>query len=396
MNYPKNKKMIRLLAKSFLVLSLLAFAAGTAFAAKFVKNASVGGYRIIVEGGGVEKRKEIQYDSRGNIVFSTGNVNLAQLKGYKGAGELDESLLGTQELNLDPMAGTDLLDEPIEGVPAVDIGALDLPIVKLEDSEDVPASEPQKTRSRQKLSSPWVATREIKKEQAQFAAAERKRLAEELAKQAEGELLAETQEMGEIMLDPSANVIEPLKTEDGRELPFFMMGGNRTSEVDGTAALKNYTKMNESLGGRAEAFDAEYAMESNENYNNIITLDQWHSKYSSIGQKRYDNVPESPSLLQKMFGFGDKRYDKKMSGVGKMWQNDKETSIAVNDSFARKIVERYKQSKSFSTELLLPNPNQGGISMQGINRYLFRRSHSDESGLPYIKPGNDKVEIKKQ
>ncbi|MCR5183705.1 MAG: hypothetical protein K6B46_03290 [Opitutales bacterium] len=385
----------------FVAASLFASFAGTAFAGKFMKNASVGGYRIIVEGGGVEKRKEVQYDAHGNIVFSTSNVDLRQLQSSTAG--LDDSLLG-EDFNLDPMAGGAALEElgvNDADVPAVNAGALDLPIVDLGGEPETVAGTPEpdtKPRSRKKLSSPWVATREIRKKQLEFAAQERKRLAEEAAKKSQGELWATAEDTGEIMLDPSANMIEPLKTEDGRDLPFFLSGSgiHHSESVDGTASLKNYTKMNESLGGNAESFDREFALESNENYDKIISFDQWHSKFSSLGQKRFDGVPESPSFLQKIFGGNDKRFERKQSAVGGTWENNRQTEIRVNESFAKKMLEQYRQTKAFSTELLLPSPEQGGISMQGINRYLFRRSHSDEPGLPFIKPGNDKVEIKKQ
>ncbi|MCD8284067.1 MAG: hypothetical protein LUD52_05035, partial [Opitutae bacterium] len=66
-----------------------------AVAGGFVKNSEVGGYRVIVEGGGVEKRKEIQYDSQGREIYNSEGFNPKLLTG----GGLDNSLLGDDNID---------------------------------------------------------------------------------------------------------------------------------------------------------------------------------------------------------------------------------------------------------------------------------------------------------
>ncbi len=316
---------------------------GNANAAGFVKNSSVSGYRVIVEGGGVEKRKEIQYDSEGHEIYNSEALDLKLLSG----GGIDDELLGngdfgeSLELNLDPTANLGN-DEKFE-------------------ENDVPA--PEKKTAGTPETSKKAAVPEAKK------------------------ILRENDE---IFIDPKTSLLTQPETADGRKMPFYISGekkyGNAGDE-DPSAGLTDFMKINDNfLAKKSDANTVE--IEFSERYENIIGIEEWHSKFSSLGGKKIENFGGDSRFAQKRF-LVDKNLDKKILENNLTWTRSRESHISTNANFAQKIAEKYTNFRSTKfSEMNLPAPGEGGISMQSINRYQFRRSHSAESGLETVAPGS--------
>lgn len=363
-------------------------AAGTldAGAAGFVKNADVGGYRVVVEGGGVEARKEIQYDANGNVIYDSRGLNLQQFN----KGTIDNSLLGGGlDLNLDPTEiDISLPQEPTQGAAdaADESGA---PAGNTEKTESVPENESAdapKKRSR----SPWEASPEAlaraKKILAERQAAEKRRQAEEKKRAPKSEeSRSDADEDSSVRIDPRSSLVNQPMTKDGRKMPFFLSGkGIEKGETDPDGGLKDFMRINESYG---ESFEAgTYDLEKTEGYSNIISMKEWHSKFSSLGGKRTDRYSRDTDVFSERFE--TQTLERRLLDNTLMWERSRESQISVNESLARKLVEKYatgKQSGKF--DMRLPAPGERtGLSMQDINRYQFRRSRSDESGLPVVQP----------
>lgn len=380
----------------------LAFAAGAAraLAAGVVKNTDLGGYRVVVEGGGVEERKEIQYDANGNVVYDSRGVLFRNLE----RGTVDDSLLGEGlDLNLDPTA------EPADaaaGVPEIAVPA-DAPEsaaaasagVPAEDAAEPEAAEPARSRS------PWAVSpkalaeaRRIlaeRKAAAERARSERARLEAEQARRApaasgtaalgaEGDSPASLSD-DSVFVDPRNALVSQPMTEDGRKMPFYLQRGDSDVGVDPAGGLKNFMKLNERYVGAVEREN--YELERNEGYDNVVAMKEWHSKYSTLGMRRtdrydvfterYDARLDAPETLER-----------RLLDNSLMWERSREAQISVNDALARKLVERYTTGTAAGKyDLRLPAPGERtGLSMQDLNRYQFRRSHSTEAGLPVVQP----------
>ena len=380
----------------------LAFAAGAAraLAAGVVKNADLGGYRVVVEGGGVEERKEIQYDANGNVVYDSRGVLFRNLE----RGTVDDSLLGEGlDLNLDPTA------EPAPaaaGVPEIAVPA-DAPEsaaaasagVPAEDAKEPEAAEPARSRS------PWAVSpkalaeaRRIlaeRKAAAERARSERARLEAEQARRASA--ASGTAALGaeddspaslsddSVFVDPRNALVSQPMTEDGRKMPFYLQRGDSDVGVDPAGGLKNFMKLNERYVGAVEREN--YELERNEGYDNVVAMKEWHSKYSTLGMRRtdrydvfterYDARLDAPETLER-----------RLLDNSLMWERSREAQISVNDALARRLVERYTTGTAAGKyDLRLPAPGERtGLSMQDLNRYQFRRSHSTEAGLPVVQP----------
>lgn len=380
----------------------LAFASGAAraLAAGVVKNADLGGYRVVVEGGGVEERKEIQYDANGNVVYDSRGVLFRNLE----RGTVDDSLLGEGlDLNLDPTA------EPADdaaGVPEIAVPA-DAPEsaaaasagVPAEDAAEPEAAEPARSRS------PWAVSpkalaeaRRIlaeRKAAAERARSERARLEAEQARRAPA--ASGTAALGaeddspaslsgdSVFVDPRSALVSQPMTEDGRKMPFYLQRGDSDVGVDPAGGLKNFMKLNERYVGAVEREN--YELERNEGYDNVVAMKEWHSKYSTLGMRRtdrydvfterYDARLDAPETLER-----------RLLDNSLMWERSREAQISVNDALARKLVERYTTGTAAGKyDLRLPAPGERtGLSMQDLNRYQFRRSHSTEAGLPVVQP----------
>ncbi|MGN0835649.1 MAG: hypothetical protein ACI4QA_07505 [Candidatus Spyradosoma sp.] len=376
----------------------LAFAAGTAraFAAGVVKNADLGGYRVVVEGGGVEERKEIQYDANGNVIYDSRGVLFRNLE----RGTVDDSLLGDGglDLNLDPTAES--ADEPV-GIPEIAVPA-DAPETAEPAAET--AAEPEEAAPAPSRS-PWAVSpkalaeaRKILAERRAAAArarAEQARLEAEKARRAPA--ASETAALGaeddspaslsddSVFVDPRNALVSQPMTEDGRKMPFYLQRGDTDVGVDPSGGLKNFMKINERYVGGVER--ETYELERNEGYDNVIAMKEWHSKYSTLGVRRtdrydvrterYDSRLDAPETLER-----------RLLDNSLMWERSREAQISVNDALARRLVERYTTGTAAGKyDLRLPAPGERtGLSMQDLNRYQFRRSHSTEAGLPVVQP----------
>lgn len=366
----------------FFLIAISAFlVAGTpdSTAAGFVKNADVGGYRVIVEGGGVEQRKEIQYDADGNVIYDSRGLNLQKLN----KGTIDSSLLGGDgnglELNLDPTAtGTLLTNLPETIFPDK---TADAPKENPKSEKQSNAEEEPAPRSR----SPWAATREAlaraKKILADRQAAEARRAKEKISEPPKKAEL-ETDSDNSVRVDPRASLVNQPMTKDGRKMPFYLTG---KGEPDPSAGLKDFMRLNENYGTTLESDT--YEFEINERYSNIISMGEWHMKFSSLGEKRTERYGEISEAFSRKFD-SPETIERRLLDNSLMWERSRKSHISVNDSLARKLIEKYatgRQSGKF--DMRLPAPGERtGLSMQDINRYQFRRSHSGEKGLPTVQP----------
>ena len=374
-----------------LVSVALLTAAGTldAVAAGFVKNADVGGYRVIVEGGGVEARKEIQYDADGNVIYDSRGINLQNLN----KGTIDNSLLGGGlELNLDPTGETD--DAPF--LNPEDEAKANLPEQKTPKNTDVPAEQTETKTAPQKrrFKSPWTVPPEViaraQKILAERKAAEARSRANEKKRpetsREENDDNDDTDSDGSISVDPRNSLVSQPMTKDGRKMPFYLTGKNYDEgEVDPSAGLKDFMRINENYGN---SLDREsYDLERNEGYSNIISMKEWHSKFSSLGAKRSQRYEGTAERFSERFD-SPETLERKILDNSLMWTRSRESQITVNESLARRLTEKYTTgSKSGNYDVRLPAPGERtGLSMQDINRYQFRRSHSTESGLPVVQP----------
>lgn len=363
----------RLPATVLSVTSAVFMAAGTidVFAAGFVKNADVGGYRVIVEGGGVEARKEIQYDAEGNVVYDSRGINLQSLN----KGTIDNSLLGGGlDLNLDPTAETPetRLPEKSDGTTPENTPQNDK---KQDAQKDGNAEKPPARR----FKSPWAVSPEV------IACAEKirdERLAREKDEKKRSERETAKQETS-VSVDPRDSLVHQPTTKDGRKMPFYL--SNPNGDVDAEGGLKDFMRINENYGN---ALDREtYELEKNEGYTNIISMKEWHSKFSSLGAKRTQGYEGTAELFSDRT-FAPEMLERKILDNSLMWTRTKESHITVNEALARRLSEAYTTgSKSGKYDIRLPAPGERtGLSMQDINRYQFRRSHSSEAGLPAVQP----------
>lgn len=371
----------------FLSLAISAFlAAGTpdSAAAGFVKNADVGGYRVIVEGGGVEQRKEIQYDADGNVIYDSRGLNLRQLN--KGA--IDTSLLGGDgnglELNLDPTASgtlsTDLpetVSQQENATPQKENSAGKNP------SDDEP--EAVAPRSRSPWAAPQKALARARKILAERQAAEARRAKEKKA-ETKKKTERKTDSDNSVRVDPRDSLVNQPMTKDGRKMPFYLTGkGIEEGDVDPSARLKDFMRLNENYGTTFESDT--YEFEKTERYSNIISMGEWHMKFSSLGEKRTERYGETSEAFSRKFD-SPETLERRLLDNSLMWERSRQSHISVNDTLARKLIEKYatgRQSGKF--DMRLPAPGERtGLSMQNINRYQFRRSHSDEKGLPAVQP----------
>lgn len=360
-----------------------------AHAAGFVKNADVGGYRVIVEGGGVEARKEIQYDSDGNVIYDSRGLNLQQFN----KGTIDNSLLGGGlELNLDPTDGDSALlpqdlpeDTNAENTEKAEATTGKTEAVSSEKSEL--AEKPEKPPR-----SPWAASpaaiARAKKILAQRQAEEARRRAEEKKRDAHNKRnRKDTDESDDnsVFVDPRNSLVDQPMTKDGRKMPFFLTGkGVEKGEADPSAGLKDFMRLNENYGANYET--GTYDLEMAEGHSNIISMKEWHSKFSTLGGKRTDRYSEENEVFSGRYE--TQSLERRLLDNTLMWERTRESQISVNESLARKLVERYTTgTQSGKFDMRLPAPGERtGLSMQDINRYQFRRSHSTEKGLPVVQP----------
>lgn len=362
-------------------------AAGTsgALAAGFVKNADVSGYRVIVEGGGVEQRKEIQYDADGNVIYDSRGIDLRQLN----KGTIDNSLLGGGlELNLDPTA--EALEDPLPqtkaepGVPAKTEPG------KAEKSEAAPEKQSAKAvTKKRRLKSPWTVSPEVMARAQKILAerqarekAEREKAAREAPKSSDGESASDNS----VSVDPRNSLVRQPMTKDGRKMPFYITGSNGdVGDVDSTAGLKDFMRINESYGTNLDREN--YELERNEGYSNIISMKEWHSKFSSLGAKRTERYESKAERFSGQLN-SPEMLERKILDNSLMWERSRESQITVNESLARRLSEKYTTgAKGGKYDVRLPAPGERtGLSMQDINRYQFRRSHSTEAGLPVVQP----------
>ncbi len=323
--------------------------ATTATSAGFVKNSDVGGYRVIVEGGGVEKRKEIQYDAQGNEVYNSEGFNVKLLNG----GGIDSGLLGEDDdeltLNLDPAANLDKekseVKETTERTKA--------PIKKSEDATDKPPRE-RETRSHS-------VTRDA------------------------------DDDSGAIIVDPKSSLLNQPTTEDGRKLPFYLAGEKGYGSDDPAVTLTNFTKINTTFMENTHSVDSR-GIETTDRYSNIISLEQWHAKFSPLGGRRTDIYDVESNFSGREFLI-DKTFERKILENNLMWTHSRESHISTDSRFAHQLAEKYAHPRTSNfNDARLPSPGErGGISMQSINRYHFRRSHSDKEGLETVSPGDETI-----
>lgn len=380
------------LVRQFSPLALAVFLAAwsqDAHAAGFVKNADVGGYRVIVEGGGVEARKEIQYDSDGNVIYDSRGLNLQQFN----KGTIDNSLLGGGlELNLDPTDGdTTLLPQDLpedtnaENTEKAETTADETGTASVEKAD---LAEKQKKRPR----SPWAASpaaiARAKKILAQRQAEEARQRAEEKKREAKSERNQKDSDESDdnsVFVDPRSSLVDQPMTKDGRKMPFFLTGkGVEKGEADPSAGLKDFMRLNENYGANYET--GTYDLEMAEGHSNIISMKEWHSKFSTLGGKRTDRYSEENEVFSGRYE--TQSLERRLLDNTLMWDRTRESQISVNESLARKLVERYTTgTQSGKFDMRLPAPGERtGLSMQDINRYQFRRSHSTEKGLPVVQP----------
>ncbi len=360
----------------------------------FVKNSEVGGYRVIVEGGGVEKRKEIQYDSQGREIYNSEGFNPKLLTG----GGLDNSLLGDDNidgeltLNLDPTEGIDdngggggnggshhSGDGRDNNAERQQSGIVAKPNPATNDKQAhddnsggnngdnnaKPEPKPERPRS------PWARPPRTPPKPHDNG-----------IRQAED---------GSIFIDPKSSMLEQPTTEDGRKLPFYISGQKEYGKDDQTAGLTNFTKMNTTYMEDKRSIESR-EIETTDRYNNIIGLEEWHAKFSPLGGRRTDRYDTESNFSGREFRV-DKNFETKILENNLMWAHTQESHISTDSRFAHELAEKYSNVRTSNfSDARLPAPGQlGGISMQTINRYQFRRSHSTEAGLETVTPGNSET-----
>lgn len=384
-----------------LSVAVFAFVTGAvrADAAGVVKNADLGGYRVVVEGGGVEDRKEIQYDASGNVIYDSRGVLFRNLD----RGTLDNSLLGDGlDLNLDPTSeiGGDSESVPADSAPAdapeAAEGAAGVPAESVAKPEN---ASPARSRSpwavspkalaeaRKILAERQAAAARLRAETAKLEAEKARRApdaAETAARGTEGESPASLSD-DSVFVDPRNALVSQPMTEDGRKMPFYLQRGETDVGVDPAGGLKNFMKVNERYAGSVEREG--YELERNEGYDNVISMKEWHSKYSTLGVRRTDRYEGRAERYDARVN-APETIERRLLDNSLMWEHSREARISVNDALARRLVERYTTGTAAGKyDLRLPAPGERtGLSMQDLNRYQFRRSHSTEAGLPVVQP----------
>lgn len=355
-----------------------------ATAAGFVKNADVGGYRVIVEGGGVEQRKEIQYDANGNVIYDSRGLNLQQFN----KGTIDNSLLGGGlELNLDPTETDFAGDDSFPHTESEPAAPAKQPAKADEKAEAPTQPATEKTPKKRRFKSPWTVSPEVIAEAQKILA---QRQAREKAEQQKAPQKTEdgndADSDASISVDPRNSLVQQPMTKDGRKMPFYLTGRNALEgEVDATAGLKDFMRINENYGNNLDR--ESYDLEKNEGYSNIISLKEWHSKFSSLGAKRTERYEGAAERFSGKID-SPETLERKLLDNTLMWERSRESQITVNESLARRLTEKYATgTQSGKYDVRLPAPGERtGLSMQDINRYQFRRSHSSEAGLPVVQP----------
>lgn len=362
--------------------------AGTPGASGVVKQADLGGYRVIVEGGGVEERKEIQYDANGNVIYDSRGAFFRDLD----KGTIDDSLLGDGlELNLDPTAN---VPETPPRVPE----SSENPQSDADDAS-VPAKVSEEEIPEKKSRSPWAASPKavaaakkileerraaearIRAETARIDAETARRVPEPLP---EGERDAAKLSDDSVFVDPRNALVTQPMTEDGRKMPFYLQRGDGDFG-DPAGGLKNFMKINERYSGEIERRG--YEIEHNEGYDNIISMKEWHSRYTNIGIKRNERYEGSAEGFSRRATVPE-LIERRLLENTLVWESTREAQISVNETLARKLIERYTTGTAAGKfDARLPAPGERtGLSMQDLNRYHFRRSHSTEPGLPAVQP----------
>ena len=394
-----------------LAVSVFFAGAANAFAAGFVKSADVGGYKVVVEGGGVEERKEIQYDSAGNVIYDSRNSNLRKLFG--GGEKLDDASLfggGNGGLELENLggalpkksAGKNVSEKPGTSL----LQAAKIPVSEKKSDKSAPDSADLAGEKNpadavagdtpRKMRSPWAPSlvRKIPPNIELKESENAQKMPAENSDVSEKKLHAEDDS---ILLDPKNSLLQQPMTDDGRKLPFYIGGSNGgKGQIDPNSTLKNFMKINDGLA-RTRDFGEAVGIETTDRYDNVITMDQWHSKFSSLGARRADNYSRESALGESRYSGASKTFERNVLENDLMWSRSRESRITVDNSLAQKITERYSTgnaTKHGAMRLAAPG-ERGGLSMQDINRYQFRRSHSDEAGLPVVSPGGNGVSVKK-
>ena len=116
-------------------------------------------------------------------------------------------------------------------------------------------------------------------------------------------------------------------------------------------------------------------------------MKEWHSKYSTLGVRRTDRYDVRTERYDARLD-APETLERRLLDNSLMWERSREAQISVNDALARRLVERYTTGTAAGKyDLRLPAPGERtGLSMQDLNRYQFRRSHSTEAGLPVVQP----------
>lgn len=195
----------------------------------------------------------------------------------------------------------------------------------------------------------------------------------------------------------------PMRSADGRELPFQLSGNNGVKtvdeSVDADSALRKLTATNDLLSRRYETGQVDLRLDERfSTSGNRLTLNTWTGKASAIGEQRADielrdtlggevrpnNLVEVKALERPTSPWARRiarpaGWDERLGGTSEV---------------ADRRVDRDELSTMGTRANAFPR-NPGSIerlSMQDINRYQFRRTRSTEPGLPVAKPGSERIE----
>lgn len=339
-------------------------------AAEMIKNADLGGYRVVLESS--EGKKEIQYDASGKEIFNSSNANLKIFGGALGNGAdgLFGDANGTGTLQLDNLA-------PAGGGSGVQ---------KRAGTPNAPARLPAvesrtATGTLGDLSkNPWA-----KRVNTNFP--------ENPAQK--------TPQKERISMDPRAasTLDNQMKTPDGRKLPFFA-GAKKTSgtsdgfNLEEDTILRDFGKLNERYAGKSRDLERAGGFDATDRYEKTITMEKWHSKFSSLGGRKSEKYGETSALAGKEYSAA-KIIERNVLENNLTWAHTRESHITVDRKLAQKIVNKYVTSNTFGGgNMRLPSPENTGLSMQDINRYQFRRNHSTDPGLSTVSPGSSEIKKK--
>ncbi|MDR2863283.1 MAG: hypothetical protein LBV54_05355 [Puniceicoccales bacterium] len=199
-----------------------------------------------------------------------------------------------------------------------------------------------------------------------------------------------------------------IRTEDGRTLPFSGRKSSRTrsgpgqdgtksvdEDVDPYGGLRNWNKVADELSERrygTHFWQRNARADLGGENRGAINLGEWHSRFNTWGGRTESSIELKDTLNAErrdmpMVDRKSYEYDRSISPWSSKFaefrnnlermENERNNRFLTNRvvSFSDYLQERYKLVNNFS--------------MQDINRYQFRRSHSSEAGLPVTAPGGD-------